>query len=189
MKKILILLFSVFVTSITFGQEKRVVTKIDSTKTPELVLIQELTLKAPIDSVWNAYTTKKGWENWAVPLAEVDLKVGGYIKTNYNEQGKIGDTTTIVTHIINYVPKRLLTLQAEITDNFPEFMKDDAKDFFNVIYFDELENGHTNIKSFGIGYKNNPKYLSLMNYFIPANEKLLMNLILYLEKDTKTKKE
>ncbi len=86
------------------------------------------------------------------------------------------------------MPKRLLTLQAEITDNFPEFMKDDANDFFNVIYFDELENGHTNIKSFGIGYKNNPKYLSLMNYFIPANEKLLMNLILYLEKIQRQKR-
>lgn len=189
MKKTLILFLSVFLTSIAFGQEKRVVSKIDSTKTPELVLIQELTVKAPIDSVWNAYTTKKGWENWAVSLAEVDLKVGGYIKTNYNEQGKIGDSTTIVTHIINYVPNRLLTLQAEITDNFPEFMKDDAKDFFNIIYFHELENGDTNIKSFGIGYKNTPKYLALMDYFIPANEKTLMNLIAYLEIDVKTKKE
>lgn len=183
MKNVLFILCLIFLTTLTFGQEKRVISKIDSTKTPELVLIQELTVKAPIDSVWNAYTTKRGWENWAVPLAEVHLKVGGYIKTNYNEQGKIGDSTTIVTHIINYVPKRLLTLQAEIADNFPEFMKDDAKDFYNVIYFDELENGHTNIKSFGIGYKNNPKYLSLMDYFIPANEKTLMNLIAYLENE------
>lgn len=182
MKKILFILLSVFIISNTYGQEKRVVSKIDSTKTPELVLIQELTIKAPIDSVWKAYTTKKGWENWAAPLAEVNLRVGGFIKTNYNAQGKIGDSTTIITHIINYVPKRLLTLQAELTDNFPEFMKEDAKDFYNVIYFDELANGDTNIKSFGIGYKNNPKYLSLMNYFIPANEKTLINLIAYLEK-------
>lgn len=189
MKKALIVLFLAFLTTITFGQEKRIVSKIDSTKTPELVLIQELTVKAPIDSVWKAYTTKKGWESWAVPLAEVNLKVGGHIKTNYNEKGKIGDSTTIVTHIINYVPKRLLTLQSEITDNFPEFMKEDAKGFYNIIYFDELENGDTHIKSFGIGYKNNPKYLSLMNYFIPANEKTLMNLIAYLETDVKTKKE
>lgn len=185
MKKVLIIFFTVFLTSITFGQDKRVVSQIDSTKTPELVLIQELTVKAPIDSVWNAYTTKRGWENWAVPLAEVDLKVGGFIKTNYNEKGKIGDSTTIITHIINYVPKRLLTLQAEITDNFPEFMKEDAQDFYNVIYFDELENSHTHIKSFGIGYKNKSKYLSLMNYFIAANEQTLMNLINYLEKDRK----
>ncbi|MBR9845401.1 MAG: SRPBCC domain-containing protein [Algicola sp.] len=183
MKTILFILLFSSMSMMTFAQEKRVISQIDSTKTPELVLIQELTVKAPIDSVWKAYTTKKGWENWAVPLAEVDLKVGGVIKTNYNEQGKIGDSTTIVTHIINYVPKRLLTLQAEITDNFPEFMKKDAKDFYNIIYFDELENGQTTIKSFGIGYKNNPKYLALMNYFIPANEKTLMKLIAYLEED------
>ena len=195
MKNILIIVFTVFLTSFSFGQEKkkteeqRVVSIIDSTNNRELVLIQEFTVNSPIDSVWNAYTTKKGWENWAVPLAEIDLKVGGFIKTNYNKAGKIGDSTTIVTYIINYVPKKLITLQAEITDNFPEFMKKEAKDFYNVIYFDETVKGKTSVKSYGIGYKNNPKYLSLMEYFIPANEKLLNNLILYLEKDTITKKE
>ena len=176
-------------TSFAFGQDyagtelKRVISKIDSSKTPELVLIQEFIVKSPIDSVWYAYTTKKGYESWAAPLAEVDLKVGGFIKSNYNKEGKIGDSTTIVTHIINYVPKRLITLQAEITDNFPEFMKKEAKDFYNVIYINEMKDGYTSVKSFGIGYKNNPKYLSLMNFFIPANEKILMNLITYLEKD------
>lgn len=183
------MLFFILLTSISFGQitgefeQKRVVSTIDFTRTPELVLIQEFTVDAPIDSVWNAYTTKEGWESWAVPMAEVDLKVGGFIKTNYNIEGKIGDSTTIVTNIINYVPNRLITLQAEITNNFPDFMKKEAKDFFNVIYFDETESGMTNVKSFGIGYKNNPKYLSLMEYFIPANEKTLMSLIQYLEKE------
>lgn len=189
MKKILFILFSVLFTFFSYGQEKgkveqrRVVSKIDSTMTPELVLIQEFTVKAPIESVWNAYTTKTGWESWAVPIAEIDLKVGGFIKTNYNKSGKIGDSTTIVTHIINYVPKRVLTLQAEITDNFPEFMKQEEKDFYNVICFDESEAGYTRVQSYGIGYKNIPKYLSLMNYFIPANEQLLMGLIDYLEKE------
>jgi len=181
----LFLLVSIF----TFGQDnseielKRITSKIDSTKTPELVLIQEFMVKSPIDSVWNAYTTKKGYERWAAPLAEVDLKVGGFIKSNYNKDGKIGDSTTIITHIINYVPKTLITLQAEITDNFPEFMKKEAKDFYNVIYFEEMKDGYTSVKSYGIGYKNNSKYLSLMNYFIPANEKILMNLITHLEKE------
>ncbi len=181
MKRVLYLMYFLLLSLSIFGQQGRIVSEIDSSGSPELVLIQELTVKAPVDSVWKAYTNKEGWESWAVPLAEIDLKVGGYIKTNYNEQGVIGDSTTIVTHIVNYVPERLITLQAEISGNFPEFMRDDARDFYNVVYFDELENGHTNIKSFGIGYKKNPKYLSLMNYFIPANEKTLMNLIYYLE--------
>lgn len=164
-------------------KQSRIISKIDSTRTPELVLIQEFTVKAPLKNVWDAYTTKQGYENWAVPLAEIDLKVGGTIKSNYNPAGTIGDSTTIVTHIINYVPDQLITLQAEITDNFPEFMKKEADDFFNVIYFRKTKEGHTNVKSFGIGYKNTPKYLELMNYFISANEKTLMKLIEYLEED------
>lgn len=170
-----------------FAQERpifeRVKSSIDSTYDYEIVLIQEFSVEATVDQVWEAYTTKEGWENWAVPLAEVDLKIGGTIKTNYNPDGQIGDSTTIVTHIVNYVPRRLLTLQAEITDNFPEFMKKEAKDFYNVIYFDEVEPGRTNVKSFGIGYKNTPKYLALIKFFIPANEKTLLNLISYLEND------
>ena len=60
-------------------------------------------------------------------------------------------------------------------------MKKEAGDFYNVIYFDASGKDKTHVKSFGIGYKNNPKYLSLMNYFISANERVLMNLISYLE--------
>lgn len=184
----LVFLITVFLTPCLYGQQysetvpNRIISTIDSTRTPELVLIQEFTVQAPIDHVWKAYTTKEGWESWAVPLAEVDLKVGGKIQTNYNKDGIIGDSTTIVTHIVNYVPKRLITLQAEITDNFPEFMRKEADDFYNVIYFLELENGITKVQSFGIGYKNTPKYLQLIKFFIPANEKTLMNLITYLEK-------
>ena len=182
-------------TSFTFGQEKekpkqeRVVSTIDSTDSSGLVLIQEFTVDAPIDAVWEAYTTKQGWESWAVPFAEVNLKVGGVIKTNYSKTAAIDDSTTIVTHIINYVPKKLITLQAKITDNFSEFMKQEADDFYNVIYLDEVESGKTNVKSYGIGYKNTPKYLSLMEYFIPANEMTLLNLIAYLEEGTKIKHE
>lgn len=185
--KNLIFPFLLIASVFSFGQNqdpiepKRVKSTIDSTHAPELVLIQEFTVDAPIKEVWKAYTTQAGWESWAVPIAEVDLKVGGYIKTNYNKEGAIGDSTTILTHIINYVPEKLITLQAEITDNFPEFMKKEAEDFYNVIYFEETENGQTHVKSFGIGYKNTPKYLQLMQYFIPANEKTLLSLIQYLE--------
>ena len=174
---------TLFVSVFVFAQEqpKRVTSLVDSTYQNELVLIQEFIVEAPVNSVWDAYTTKEGWENWSVPIAEVDLRIGGTIKTNYNPNGRIGDSTTIVTNIVNYVPLRLITLQAELTDNFPEFMKKEAKNFYNVIYFDEVEPGRTHVKSFGIGYRNTPKYMNLMKFFIPANEKTLSKLIAYLE--------
>lgn len=187
MRSILIMIFSVLITSVTFGQEeneidqKRVVSRIDSTYQNELVLIQEFIVNVSIDSTWNAYTTEKGWESWAVSIAEIDFKINGLIQTNYNKDGKIGDDSTITLHVINYVPRRMITLQAELSKNFPEFMKEDEEDLYNVILFEELEASKTKVTSFGIGYKNNEKYKSLMQFFVKGNAESYLNLISYLE--------
>ncbi len=161
--------------------EKRVTSTVDSTNKKELVLIQEFMVHVPLDSVWNAYTTKNGWENWAVAIAEVDFKIHGKIRTNYNKDGKIGDSTTINLKVVNYITKRLITLQAELTSNFPDFIKKDEKDLYNIIYFEAITTKKTKVTSYGIGYKNNLKYLSLMKFFISGNEKSYLNLITYLE--------
>ena len=57
MKNILTMFFVVLLNSYSFGQKKienernRVVSKIDSTNSRELVLIQEIVVDSPIDSV------------------------------------------------------------------------------------------------------------------------------------------
>jgi len=193
MKKFILLLFSLFLYFNVSSQndnlsaEKRISSRIDSTYNNEIVLIQEFTVNVSLDSVWNAYTTKKGWESAFVAIAEIDFKVGGSIKTSYSKNDKIGDSTTIVNHIVNYVPKKILTLQPEISANFPEFMKKESQGFYNVIYFKEISKNETRVESYGIGYKNTPKYLSLMKFFIKGNEHSYLNLINYLENGVKVK--
>jgi len=186
MKNKLFAFIIIFSFSNSYGQdklllEKRVISTIDSTSLKELVLIQEFNVNVPIDSVWNAYTTKKGWESWATALAEVNIKNGGLIRTNYNKNGKIGDSTTIVLHVKNYVPKKLITLQAELTKNFPEFMKEDEKNLYNLVYFESIKPSVTKVTSYGIGYKNNAKYIGLLKFFIKGNAMSYVNLISYLE--------
>ncbi len=160
---------------------KRVVSIIDSTYENELVLIQKFNVNVPLDSVWDAYTTKKGWEAAFVPLAEVDFRIGGTIKTSYNADATIGDSSTIVLNIINYVPKKLITLQAELSNHFPNFMKEDEKNLYNLVYFEAIESSVTRVTSYGIGYRNNEKYRSLMKFFISGNEMSYLNFIKYLE--------
>ncbi len=75
----------------------------------------------------------------------------------------------------------MLKLQAELTDNFPEFMKEDEKELYNLIVFEEISPKETKVISYGIGYKNNDKYKSLMEFFIKGNEQSYLNLISYLE--------
>ncbi len=144
-----------------------------------LILKQEVLFAAPIEDVWRAYTTAEGWTAWAAPKAEIDLRVGGTIRTAY--QGEIGGSSTNTLHIVNYVPERLLTLRAEPSPTWPEVMQEDADKLSNVILFDEIADGVTRIQSFGVGYSDAPEYEQLMGFFIKANESLYQNLRTYLE--------
>ncbi len=181
MKSLLFLFITIFLSTQIMAQQKKVTTTIDTTTTNNLILTQEFVVNATLDEAWNAYTTKEGWEGWAVPLAEVDWKINGMIRTNYNRDGQIGDSTTIIIHVVNFIPHRMITLQSEFTDNFPGFMKEDEKNLFNIITFDELYPGYVKVSSYGIGYRNIEQYQNLMAYFIQANEQTQLKLIEYLE--------
>lgn len=183
----LLLLFFYTQLSAQVDTESRVKSRVDSSHTNELVLIQEFEVKVPIKAAWDTYATKEGWEGAFAYRAELDFKVNGTIKTIYDEKGQIGDESTIVLHIINYVPQKLITLQAEVSSHFPEFIKEDEKDLFNLVYFEELGPNLTKVTSYGIGYKNNSKYLSLMKFFIEGNELSYNNMIVYLETGKKAK--
>ena len=158
---------------------KDATSQVSRTDANELILIQEVLFAAPVKDVWRAYTTADGWIAWASPKAEIDLRVGGTIRTAY--RGEIGGSNTNTLHIVNYVPERLLTLRAELSKNWPEIMQEDAEKLSNVILFEEIEDGITRIQSFGIGYTDAPEYDQLMGFFIKANEGLYENLRAYLE--------
>lgn len=152
------------------GNNKEISSKVDSTAAGELILTQEVIVHAPLETVWDAYTTEAGWAKWSTPLVSMDFRVGGTIKTNYNAEGTLGDETTNTLFIRNYVPYKLLTLQADLAPNWPEFMKEDVEDLYNLTLFEHLSEQKTRIISYGMGYKNNEKYLGLMDFFIQGNE-------------------
>ena len=145
----------------------------------ERILIEEVWISAPIDDVWKAYTTEEGWTAWAAPKAEIDFRVGGSIRTAYS--GEIGGDQTNTLQIVNYVPRRILTLKADVSKNWPEIMKKDADNLSNVILFDRIDDDRTRIQSYGIGYSDAPEYDRLMEFFIEANAGLYEVLKNYLE--------
>ncbi len=44
-------------------------------------LVHEGVVKAPVDKVWAAFTTKEGLESWMAAHAQIDLKVGRRLET------------------------------------------------------------------------------------------------------------
>jgi uncharacterized protein YndB with AHSA1/START domain len=162
-------------------QRAPIFSQLISSANQELILLQELRIQAPVSKVWQAYTTDDGWKSWASPVVKIDLRNGGSIKTHYVEGAKIGDAGTNTLNIINYVPERVLTLQAELSINWPDIMQEDAENLMNVIIFESIDESTTKIMSYGVGYKDTSAYRDLMAFFIPANESLLEKLRKNLE--------
>ncbi len=142
----------------------------------DLVLEQVFEVGAPISEVWKAYTTDAGYSAWAAPQAHVDLRAGGSILAHYNPQAELGDKGTITLHIVNYVPERLLTLRAELGENWPDIMKEDHENLMEITHFEPLGENLTRVSSYGVGYRDKPAYNEILEFFIPANESLYRKL-------------
>lgn len=170
--------------SVVMADEATVSSRIEKTPAGERILIEEVELNAPLARVWRAYTTSEGWMGWAAPKAEVELKVGGSIATQYDPEANIGDPGTNRLQIVNYVPQRLLTLRADISENWPEVMKEDADNLSNVILFEAVSPTVTRIQSYGIGYRDVPDYDRLMEFFVSANVPLYEKLRQYVERES-----
>ena len=161
--------------------ESVVTYNIEATEDGQLIVTETVTLDAAVESVWKAYTTSKGYSAWAAVAAVVDLRPGGTIRATYSPDGDLEGENVNTLHIVNYVPERLLTLQAEVAPNWPNVMKRDADNLYNVILFKELGPEKTRIISYGLGYTDSPELRGMMQFFEKANQKLYQKLIDSLE--------
>lgn len=172
---------ALFIASSALAQRGPVTSRIDTVDDNYLTLVQEFTVKTSLENAWNAYTTSEGWEAWVAPMAVVNLKPGGTISTNYNPNGKLGDSTTNYLTIVNYIPFYQLTLQAQVKEEWPQYLKDDADNMYNIITFEPIDKGACKVISYGVGYRQTPEHAGVLGYFTKANEGLLRKLIEYLE--------
>lgn len=141
----------------------------------EQALKQTLIVDADLETSWSYYTNPEYITRWMTPVAQVDLATGGAIRTNYDACAAIGDEGTITLNIVNFVPQTMLTLQASLdTQREAEWMSDEIwakRDrLYNVITFEELADGRTQIVSWGLGYGTSEAWQQILGFFIAGNE-------------------
>ncbi len=147
----------------------------------QLIVKETVTVGASIKDVWRAYTTSEGYAQWAAVAAEIDLRPGGSIRATYNTDGNLAGDDITTVHIVNFVPERLLTLQAEVSANWPEVLQRNAANLYNVVLFESLEPKRTKITSYGLGYTDSPELRQMMKFFRKANRDLYERLIASVE--------
>jgi uncharacterized protein YndB with AHSA1/START domain len=138
-------------------------------------VVTEGVIDAPVEAVWAAFTTNEGQESWNVAHAEIDLKIGGLMRTHYAANGKIGDPQTIENTILCFEPNRMLAIQVKNPPaNFP--FKNVIQKMWTVIHFEEAGPSRTKLRIDGNGYGSDEESGKLRKFFEYGNAYTLKKL-------------
>lgn len=118
-------------------------------------VVNEAVIDGPADEIWRLITTKGGIESWIVPHADVDLRVGGFVRTNHAADGKIGDPSTITNRILALQPKHKVSFQiAEVPEGIP--MVASLIGTWYEIQLKPLTRAQTRVRCVGRGFPGGP---------------------------------
>src|SRR6267142_3020783 len=113
---------------------------------------------APAAEVWKTWTTKEGWESAIAAHAEIDLRIGGSIRSVYDPKATIGDDSTIENVILSFLPERMISIKvSKPPAKFP--YKNAIQKVWTVLQFDPLDEQHTRLTVTMLGYGDDAESL------------------------------
>jgi uncharacterized protein YndB with AHSA1/START domain len=129
-------------------------------------------INAPTAEVWRLFTTAEGYKLTGVAQADVDLKIGGVIRTHYDPNGRLGDPETISNEILAYEPERMLAIRIkQAPASFPH--RDAVDGTWTVIYMNPAGEGMTQVRIIGLGYTDSEQSQAMRKFFADGNRRTL----------------
>lgn len=138
-------------------------------------IVAEGIVNAPVEAVWNSWTTAAGLKSWLAPHADIDLRIEGLMRTNYDPNGSLGDPGTIENRVLAYDPERMLSIKvAKAPERFP--FKSKVGDMWTVLYFQPTPDGKTSIRIVGMGFGTDEESQKMKEFFKQGNAFTLKQL-------------
>jgi uncharacterized protein YndB with AHSA1/START domain len=140
----------------------------------EASFVNEGVIPAPIDEVWKVFSTSEGYKALGPALAEVDLRVGGTIRSRYRADGVLGDAETIENVIIDYrAPVMMATRIQKTPVSFP--FKEAWKSTWTVVTLTPTDDG-THLRVASYGYGTDEQSLAMRRFFEAGNQQTIETL-------------
>ena len=138
----------------------------------EVSFVNEGVAPAPIEEVWKVLSTSEGYKAMGPALAEVDLRVGGVIRSRYRADGVLGDAETIENVILAYEPPRMIALRIQKPPaTFP--FKEAWLKPWTVMTLTPLDNGHTHLRAASLGYGSDEDSVAMRRFFEAGNQQTI----------------
>ena len=153
----------------------------ESTTQPEVgnvdvsPLIHEGFVEGPLEEVWHAWSTSEGLRQWMAPHVDIDLRVGGLMRTNYNADGQLGDSQTIINTVLSFDPHRMISIKvAKAPEGFP--FPNAISQMWSVIYFTAAGTNRTAVREVSLGFGADEESQRMRAFFDKGNATTLIQL-------------
>lgn len=134
---------------------------------PEKALAFEVTVPAPVEAVWQAFTTKDGLQTWLWRDCRVDLRAGGDWIVQYTPTATGGGT------IVSFTPQREIVMRAMAPERFPTVR---ATRTVATFRFEAAGAAATKVTLVQTGWQAGPEWDAAYDYLAGGNAQLLMQL-------------
>lgn len=137
--------------------------------------VNEGVVNAPVAEVWKVFSTSEGYKALGVALAEVDLRIGGVVRSRYAANGVLGDEETIENAILAYEPQRMIAIRIQRTPRtFP--FKEAWKQSWTVITLADAGDGRTHLRVASMGFGENEESQAMRRFFERGNQQTIETL-------------
>jgi uncharacterized protein YndB with AHSA1/START domain len=136
--------------------------------------VNEGIIPASVEEVWRVFSTAEGYKALGPALAEIDLRVGGTIRSRYRADGVLGDAETIENVILAYEPPTMIALRIQkIPATFP-FKQAWARPW-TVMTLTPVEGG-TRLRVASLGYGTDDESVAMRRFFEAGNQQTIETL-------------
>lgn len=131
-------------------------------------VVTEGIINAPVSAVWAAFSTAEGFKKWGVAQCDLDLRVGGLIRTHYKADGVLGDEGTVHNRILAFEPERMMAFCIDTPPKgFP--FKTAWRSTWTVATLTDLGDGRTHLRLTGLGYGDDEESRKMREFFSTGN--------------------
>jgi uncharacterized protein YndB with AHSA1/START domain len=137
--------------------------------------VNEGLVNAPVEEVWKVFTTSDGYKILGPARAEVDLRIGGTIRSRYSDSGPLGDDETIENLIMAYEPPVMIATRIQKTPKGFSF-KEAWKHSWTVVTLAPAPGNRTKVRVASLGFQSDAESLAMRKFFEVGNQQTIEGL-------------
>jgi uncharacterized protein YndB with AHSA1/START domain len=133
------------------------------------VIRKEVTVNAPIEEVWNAWTKSDGATRFFAPRARIELAVGGSYELFFDLEAPKGSQGSEGCRVLSFLPLEMLSFEWNAPPEFLRVRKEQMKKHaWVVVQFCPVAREQTRVRLTHLGWREGEEFEKVFQYFLRA---------------------